>query len=554
MDNIKKENIDVNENEVNSLSEYNFSKRKKVQIIDARSDDDYYRDIDEQTALINREQNISRNNYPWEEPVTDPKYNSSNYGYSANYTTTSLTTNIRRQKVKNVVKSSNGRSKTGYDNDRVVFKSNGEPFDKNKSKVISGKYGEFRASILNKNAPLVFVVGGIEVDGKNPGQYMWEYGFGKLNNFNVYNCKTAYDSGNSWNECAQILVDNGIQINNKILVGYSAGAATMFSGVLKQRAAENWDIIHVCGPTIKVLSQSTKYTDLIKTMGGRVYYFQAWGVNKDSEGADRLYKQKIAAMLPKENVIDTNNHPDSATKSAVWIGANIAFNKEIVLKGKTRRIITSDSSPDIQDEKYGAKLKGQSGKQKVATPFTPVAGGSNTTTYAHPDGTKYKILPGYSPGEDAIEAVRSKGIKGYENGKIPDNLLLYIPGEGKEPKYRMYYTAVDSYMKMREAASKDGVKIRYTNCYRTFKEQKDLWFSSSRPLSERAGYISKPTFKKGMPETIENMIGANSNHGWGLAIDVKISEAKAWICANGDRFGWYWGDARRENWHFVYVL
>lgn len=46
-----------------------------------------------------------------------------------------------------------------------------------------------------------------------------------------------------------------------------------------------------------------------------------------------------------------------------------------------------------------------------------------------------------------------------------------------------------------------------------------------------------------------------SNHGWGLAVDVKTRQAAAWIVRNGHRFGWSWDEGRRvgEWWHFRYV-
>lgn len=46
-----------------------------------------------------------------------------------------------------------------------------------------------------------------------------------------------------------------------------------------------------------------------------------------------------------------------------------------------------------------------------------------------------------------------------------------------------------------------------------------------------------------------------SNHGWGLAVDVKTRQAAAWLMRNAERFGWSWDEGRRvgEWWHFRYV-
>jgi hypothetical protein len=41
-----------------------------------------------------------------------------------------------------------------------------------------------------------------------------------------------------------------------------------------------------------------------------------------------------------------------------------------------------------------------------------------------------------------------------------------------------------------------------------------------------------------------------SNHGWGNAIDV--ADGKKWIRENGEKYGWYWGEAKSESWHFTF--
>ena len=46
--------------------------------------------------------------------------------------------------------------------------------------------------------------------------------------------------------------------------------------------------------------------------------------------------------------------------------------------------------------------------------------------------------------------------------------------------------------------------------------------------------------------------GCKSNHGWGIAIDVKGSDVKKWLRDNGEKYGWWWGEAPSEDWHFTY--
>jgi LAS superfamily LD-carboxypeptidase LdcB len=130
----------------------------------------------------------------------------------------------------------------------------------------------------------------------------------------------------------------------------------------------------------------------------------------------------------------------------------------------------------------------------------------------------------------------------------------------------MHYQAAPNYIAMRNAAKKDGIIISYSNCYRPYQNQIDNWFGNSRPLGERERFVAKPNFSGGKKYgTREEVIATTSNHGFGKAIDVSYyvsrgvgtqtdeDNAQKWINMNGDRFGWYWGDAPDEDWHFVYV-
>lgn len=46
-----------------------------------------------------------------------------------------------------------------------------------------------------------------------------------------------------------------------------------------------------------------------------------------------------------------------------------------------------------------------------------------------------------------------------------------------------------------------------------------------------------------------------SNHGWGIAVDVKTQKAAAWLYQNAHKFGWSHDEGLRvgEWWHFRYV-
>ena len=71
--------------------------------------------------------------------------------------------------------------------------------------------------------------------------------------------------------------------------------------------------------------------------------------------------------------------------------------------------------------------------------------------------------------------------------------------------------------------------------------------SSSRPLPAQDYFWAHRPPPAAIPGT--------SNHGWGIAVDVKTTRAAAWLLRNAARFGWSHDEGLRvgEWWHFRYV-
>lgn len=162
----------------------------------------------------------------------------------------------------------------------------------------------------------------------------------------------------------------------------------------------------------------------------------------------------------------------------------------------------------------------------------------------------------------ADRASRCKPIPGVNNGTLSKSLLqpikaTYRPGSNE--RVELYKNAAEAFNRMYDAALKDGVRIYVSSGYRSAERQATI--RSSEP-GGAAG-------------------AGKSNHGWGKAIDVwpaafeaqrsylkalssnnfsglnftrqDYEKAKQWINLNGDKFGWYWGDAWHESWHFTYM-
>lgn len=138
-----------------------------------------------------------------------------------------------------------------------------------------------------------------------------------------------------------------------------------------------------------------------------------------------------------------------------------------------------------------------------------------------------------------------------ENGKLPDYVLKSI-----DTGQKLWKPASISYMRMKNDAKKDGVNIKLSGNY-----------SAYRPCGQKGDYTQKKCvdgftqwcawekYQAGVGNLASNPAdtnGCSSNHGFGMAIDITGSDAKKWVRKNGEKYGWWWGEAPSEDWHFTY--
>jgi len=122
-------------------------------------------------------------------------------------------------------------------------------------------------------------------------------------------------------------------------------------------------------------------------------------------------------------------------------------------------------------------------------------------------------------------------LAAYGNGKIPATALKGIGGTG----HKLWAPAASQLESLMAAASRDGVTIGITDSYRSYDEQVDL--ARRKGLYSQGGLAARP---------------GTSDHGWGLAVDLKLdSKALSWMRANGAKFG-FAEDTPRESWHWAY--
>jgi lysozyme len=172
------------------------------------------------------------------------------------------------------------------------------PFSPMGSRVVqNGSLGQFKSSMNNKNAPFIFVVGGLDVRGRKCGEYMWDYftdaATGK---YHVY-VKSTHDSGNATSalsEAWSIMKQHGLQSYKSVCYYFSAGNKASLP-VLKQVSPTKWHAIFLVGPCL-VGSESyvNGMVPLIQSAPGR-FNFSSVGGTK--EGGDANYNGKDALQL-----------------------------------------------------------------------------------------------------------------------------------------------------------------------------------------------------------------------------------------------------------------
>lgn len=404
---IRNESVRTNVNTLKSLLEYKPAYLPPTNVVDEsvlNQYDEVKKQIDKKRQNI--ESRGNSNPYPWEDQNFDEIGN---------------TLPSSKEPDKNYVKRIFiiGNNIADSESEQIVETSTineTKPIDP--SLNIRGTYGTFKSSKKSRNAPLIFILGGLtwpntdatEDDVKNgtskyPGDkianiegYMWSYGFKKLIDFNIYNCFTHKDGKDGWNECLKFLNSNNIKPEKKILVLFSAGVNMAHSGLLQAASVESWDIIHVIGPTSGALEKSRYFTTVLNM---NTYYIQSKGLNVSSEGADSKDKKEFAKGLKSsEQVLTSNDHTDGIRVSSEWIQKNVKITPPLKSGESAKRIIIKSGAA----YRPGAKLKG--GRTLVIS--------SNSSNYTAPRKS-LSFSPIANRAQAAAEIAKIKNDPGYSN-------------------------------------------------------------------------------------------------------------------------------------------
>jgi hypothetical protein len=222
------------------------------------------------------------------------------------------------------------------------------------------QYGSFKSSIKDLNAPLIFLVGGLNVPVSKvagtaqalPGEYMWgttnklakgyEKGFSRCADFHVYNItqvarivggrNKSDETGiaNSAAECKKILSDNGITPTKKILVGFSKGTEPYRTVIQNFGGWSSWDLVLMGGIYSEngVLPGVNNLASDLSKYSKKMYYFTSNGDGTSTQ-AKEILKNALSSEPSHfiEEPFGTKNHSGLPNAMATWILNNVSVNK-----------------------------------------------------------------------------------------------------------------------------------------------------------------------------------------------------------------------------------
>lgn len=204
------------------------------------------------------------------------------------------------------------------------------------------------------------------------------------------------------------------------------------------------------------------------------------------------------------------------------------------------------------EKQYGDNYKSTTNPNNLTTKESP----PYTPEDSENSGQPSRLNPAENkPGEysKSLNEPTTASLKGkYENGKLPASVLVkskWLSKQLSEDNYQCYLVkdAAISFDKMIDSFMTTFAGKRviiFNDGYRTYERQVSMY----KRLGP--GTAAKP---------------GNSNHGWGLAVDISIggrynygSQLYKWLFENGWKFGWYNPVKLRdkvgndEAWHWEY--
>lgn len=161
--------------------------------------------------------------------------------------------------------------------------------------------------------------------------------------------------------------------------------------------------------------------------------------------------------------------------------------------------------------------------------------------------------------------VLPSALAGQKNGRLHPELLARIKCGGQ-----MWTGAARAFNAMYDHAKRDGIVLRNIGDYRPYERILALFHDRyslkdqgrkpqvTRRFDGKVWYLKKGKAPAAAPDPTGK---TGSNHGWGLAIDLDVTNGKVlrWLCTNAPTYGFYLqgSDPKSpefEAWHWQFVL
>jgi len=157
------------------------------------------------------------------------------------------------------------------------------------SEELSG-LGNFTPSMYD-NSPLVLVYGGIDVNGRSSGDYMYDYFKEAGNKFNLFVAKNHRINGlDAYQKVSDYMQSQNIYPNKKVLYLFSGGFRPGFT-LLKSVSADQFEKIYLVDIYIgKNQEIANFYVDLAKRYPSKVEYYYT-GTSTSAGGSRNLNAQ-----------------------------------------------------------------------------------------------------------------------------------------------------------------------------------------------------------------------------------------------------------------------
>lgn len=158
---------------------------------------------------------------------------------------------------------------------------------------------------------------------------------------------------------------------------------------------------------------------------------------------------------------------------------------------------------------------------------------------------------------------RSALLDGYENGRLPESILIDTPGLAGGAVVTLIEPAARAWRALTDVAGHRGHILKTSGpylSYRPYAEQRRIFLDRYRPYpiagsTDRKWWDGRWWWKRhGVASAAPP---GRSNHGWAGAVDGREATGPfdpatmSWLLAVAGRFGWSW-ELESEPWHLVY--